>query len=438
MKLGEHFLCGKVFSEHHNEYEARFQVPEKDLPICHSPILFKNKNDSYCFAINGDRTINNSYYVGTDWLLEEEKAVYVQPKVNRYSEKQVNYLAMLFETLKHADIFEYTKDLYEIKWDKPEIKINQQQDLLTPLLILQYLQVVKSIVRRGLKKSYYKVEQNLRSRVKGKILVSQNIKQNLAKSKNLNTICSFEEFGFNGIENRILKKALVFVERYLPTHKNLDSKDFFTHTFNYITPAFEQVSAEASIRDCQHIKVNPFFKEYKLAIKLAKQILRRFGYNIQKASVGQVSTPPFWIDMSKLFELYVLGLLKDKYKSTGTIEYHDRSSSGNEIDFLINTSEFKMVIDAKYKLKYQSGQVNHEDIRQVSGYARLRHVYDKLGKTPGENAPYPLIDCLIIYPEEEPLPEGKKESIDLNEKELIKDYVSTFKYGVKLPALSEF
>ena len=344
---------------------------------------------------------------------------------------------MLFEALKHPDIFEHTKDLYEIKWDKPEIEINQEQDLLTPLLILQFLQVVKRIVRKGLKKSYYKVEQNLRNRVKGKILVSQNIKQNLAKSKNLNTICSFDEFGFNGIENRILKKALVFVQRYLPAHKNLDSNAFFTHAFNYIMPAFKQVSAEASIRDCQHIKINSFFKEYKLAIELAKQILRRFGYNVQNASVAQVSTPPFWIDMSKLFELYVLGLLKDKYKSTGTIEYHDRSSSGNEIDFLINTREFKMVIDAKYKLKYQSGQVNHEDIRQVSGYARLKHIYDKLGKTPSDNTLYPLIDCLIIYPEEEPLQKGKKENIDLHKKKLIKDYASTFKYGVKLPAVSE-
>jgi 5-methylcytosine-specific restriction enzyme subunit McrC len=443
--LAEHFLERKIYCEHYAEYNRHTPDKgkvdfdyfkkngyDKNLP---SPILFKNKEDSYCFAITQNRDIVNGYYVGIDWLDENEKAVYVQPKVNRNTDKQVDYLAMLFSALQHPEVFEHTKDLFEIKWDKPEININQQQDMLTPLLVLQYLQVVKNLVRKGLKKSYYKVEHNLRSRVKGKVLIAQNVKQNLVKSKTLNTYCAYDEFGFNGIENRILKKALVFVERYLPSFKGIGNKDVFTNTFNYIRPAFEQVLAEASLHECQYIKVNPFYKEYTQAIDLAKQILRRFGYNIQNTSTTQVTTPPFWIDMSKLFELYVLGLLKDKYGSVGVdFQFGDRA---NKLDFLLKTDDFTGVVDAKYKLKYNNGQIDHEDVRQVSGYARMHIVYEKLDMKPRPGMPHPLIDCLIIYPENKASHDKEYKLVISNDKEenKVKGYVGMYKIGVFLPAI---
>ncbi|WP_366139939.1 hypothetical protein [uncultured Psychrobacter sp.] len=37
-----------------------------------------------------------------------------------------------------------------------------------------------------------------------------------------NTCCSYEEFGFDSIENRVLKHTLSFVRRYLNTQNILD------------------------------------------------------------------------------------------------------------------------------------------------------------------------------------------------------------------------
>ena len=82
---------------------------------------------------------------------------------------------MLFSCLKHPEVAQNTEGLFEIKFENPFIEIEQKQDLLTPLLVVQFLQVVKSIVRKGLKKSYYKVERNLNARVKGKVLVAENV-----------------------------------------------------------------------------------------------------------------------------------------------------------------------------------------------------------------------------------------------------------------------
>src|SRR5690606_19625457 len=178
----------------------------------------------------------------------------------------------------------------------PKIPLDRKLDLLSPLLIIQFLTLVKEIVRKGLKRSYYKVEQNLYSKVKGKVLVSQTIKQNKVKNRNLHTYCAFDEFGIDGKENRLLKKALNFSQRYLGSFKEFSNKSFFTDTYNYIQPAFQDVSDDVDLNEVKHLKFNAFYKEYREALHFAKLILQRFGYNINAInSQAIIPTPPFWI-----------------------------------------------------------------------------------------------------------------------------------------------
>ncbi len=383
---------------------------------------FENK---LCFVENWiaeRKQIQLSYFIGTDWIIKEEKAIYVAPKINSET-RELNYLKMLFESLKHPDVSQHTNDLFAVKFDEPYIEIKQQQDLLTPLIAVQFLRIVQNIVRKGLKKSYYRVENNLKGRVKGKVMVSKTVKENIFKNKLLNTYCSYDEFGFNGFENRVLKKCLLFVQRYLPTIQNIDSVDYTSDVLNYILPAFESVSSEVNINEIKRTKPNVFYKEYEEAIKLAKLIIKRFGYNITNIQKNErILTPPFWINMAKLFEIYVLGLLKDKFGNN--VKYHF-STYGNELDFLLNTQDHKMVIDAKYKPIYLGG-LNHQDMRQVSGYARLKSVYKDLGKSENE-----MIDCLIIYPDQE----NGLDNLTEFAFEEIPQYVNIYKIGVKLPVV---
>lgn len=192
-------------------------------------------------------------------------------------------------------------------------------------------------------------------------------------------------------------------------------------------PAFETVSSEIEINEIKHTKFNSFYKEYAEATRLAKIILKRFGYNINNApQIKTIKTPPFWIDMAKLFELYVLGLLKNEFGNEVT--YHLKIGRGNELDYLLNNEHYKMVVDAKYKTIYKTS-LNTKDMRQVSGYARLKKVYDLLSIQTDK-----IIPCLIIYPDNE----GIKtfENVKLTESE-IKKYVYFYKLGVKLPEISD-
>jgi 5-methylcytosine-specific restriction enzyme subunit McrC len=397
----------------------------------------KPRGDVSCFSIlkKGDNFfLNTSYCIGVDWL-DETNAIYIEPKLNTKQKKEtaaiveINYLQMLFSALPYIDSQNNLDELFEIKWIKPEIEIHQTKDLITPLLIIRFLNLVKIIVRKGLKKSYYKVEDNLNGKVKGKVLVGKTIKQNTLKNRLLYTYCQHDEFGENGLENRLLKKTLVFVKRYLSRAKTQKEMHFTLDIFNFISPAFENVSEDIGLHDLKHTKPNAFYKEYTEATRLAKLILKRFGYNITNVEKEKILTPPFWIDMSKLFEYYVLGLLKKQYPKQGEVHFQFNCHKAHEIDYLLNADDLKLVIDAKYKPKYKfKNGIDKEDFRQISGYARLKKVYDKLKKGYNEN-----IDCLVIYPDMEI---QNNNLVDLTaEKHKIDKYVGFYKLGVYLPTI---
>lgn len=423
-----------------------------------SPKAFNKKNDRYCFTVKESIDyfhVKADYFIGVDWLEENHSAITIAPKLNtrlvdiiagEKDDKEtelddefkslpetgrdvfVDYFAVLNDCLTIDYLYEEIDNLAQINWTAKEIPIRQEQDWISPLLIVKFLKVVRSIARKGLKKGYYKTVQNINSKVKGKILIGQNIKENVVKNRFTNTVCLYEEFGVNTLDNRLLKKAFEFTISYLDFNKKLfgGNNTNFTEIINFCRPVFESVSNEIEVYQIKQFKANPFFKEYNEGIQLAKLILKRYAYNISNTSKEIVTTPPYWIDMPKLFELYTYKFLKGRFPQENSLEYHVRTY-GNELDYLINSNNTKMVVDAKYKPLYIYGK-NHQDMRQVSGYARLDKVYTNL-KIEGND----LIDCLIIYPDIE---NGYNE-IELNTIDLklqpIKGYRNIFKVGIKLP-----
>lgn len=437
--LSNKFLSGKAFFEHHQWYFPNDILSAEEMAFYKGEIYFKGneRNDFCCFKIDALNKPQTSYFIGVDWLSErKEKVIYVQPKLNRGHE-QLDYIKMLFALISHPETFNYIDDIYEIKWDEEYIEIENKQDHLTPLLVVQFLQILRQIVQKGLKRTYYKVERNLYGKVKGKVMVASTIKHNILKNKQLNTYCSFDEFGINGLENRLLKKALVFVQRYLNTYK-IDTQAGLTNLFNYINPAFGDVCDDVSLHEVKYSKDNVFYKDYKKGIKLAKLILKRFGYNITNTQQQQlIKTPPFWIDMSKLFELYVLGILKDKFPGEIFYQYgsNKHETYYGQPDFLLKNESEQIIVDAKYKRHYNADIIDFneyliKDIRQLSGYGRDNRIMKFLkDKNPC------IIDCLIIYPDNEYLKEDGKPIISFEEKKDISQFSRFFKLAVKLPVI---
>ena len=404
-------------------------------------ILKKDRqgNPVYPFDIKrtneGEVCLQAGYYIGALWLVKHHKFVYIEPKMNKkqiaegspIQEEEwaeIDYLKMLLSITGFDP--KDTRDLIKIYWDEPPITIEQQKDTLTPFLMVQFLLLLKRIVRKGLKKSYYTVEENLNSRIKGKIQLGKHLKQNVFKNKLTSHVCRYQEFGMDSLENRFLKKVLQFIISFKNTHANYfaGNDKSICELISYCSPHFELISEEINIENLKKLTTNTFFKEYEEAIRIGKHILKRFSYNITETTQQKVTIPPFWIDMPKLFELYVYKKLQEQFGGREEVLYHFIADY-TELDFLLNTPEYKMVIDAKYKPVYEDSRVI-DDIRQVSGYARLEAVYNEFKIE--ENK---LIDCLIIYP-------SLEENKELNFKKLdtIKNYAKIYKQSISIPLIT--
>lgn len=407
----------------------RFAALLKNKPYCKS--IQRGEKKTNCYEIiykageSNPYRFETSYFVGIDWIVENELPIYVKPKLDDDT-SEVNYVKMLFNVLKEPENYHHLDQLCEINFEKPSIAIEQKQDLLTPLLLIQYINILKKIVQKGLKKSYYSVTRNLNAKIKGRILINETIKKNHFNNKMLFNYCQYTEFGINSIENKILKKALVFSIAAMQNIRGVDISAL-SGLVNYIQPAFINVDNEVNVEELKSTKSNKLYKEYDQALKFAKHILKRYGYNISSANSTVIYTPPFWIDMSKLFELYVFSKLKERFRNHKEVTYH-KTFNYLEPDFIINTKDglTKMVVDAKYKPQYHNGKINTEDIRQISGYARLKKVYNFLNIEEEK-----IIDCLVIYSNQNAnRKDFRGENFTLEEE---KEYNRFFKIGIELP-----
>lgn len=469
-RLSEHqsLILNKKQEESDNVLDSNY-LDTKEFEAF-SILKSKPFNDSsFRYIAKGNQdfcTIKADYCVGLDWLGESKRTIYVEPKLNaklstyykdcldleesesdvlpknfEFEEAtevlvEVDYLRMLLEVMSNVKTVRYTQNLIQVDWEAKEISIEQKDDQLTPFLVVQFLQLLKTIVKKGLKKSYYKVEENLNNKIKGKILVGQNIKKNVFKNRMTSTFCEYQIFGEDYSENRFLKKVLQFVSSYVENNKEIFNNNFtaIINIQNYCRPAFQNIGNELNERELKHLKTNAFFKEYKEAIKIGQSILKKFSYNITKTTLQKVDSPPFWIDMPSLFELYFYNKLLIANPSEEKHIHFQFSTYGNSLDFLISKSNFEMVIDTKYKMHYNKGQI-HDDIRQVSGYARLKKVRKKLKLTVEDDS---NIECLIIYPLLENTTsidfDFSLENIKANYSE-IKAYHKVYKLGIKLPII---
>ena len=365
-------------------------------------VCFRENDEKVCFALTGEgetRHLQTGYYIGADWLRSGELAVQVQPKQNDPA-LSINHMGMLFACLKHPEVSSFVGDLYQIDFNAPFIALPRKDDLLTPLLVAHFAHLLQLVVRQGLKKGYNPVARELRGKVKGKIDVAQTLRQGQFRQRPLVTACYYEEFSTDIPENRLLKQALRFARRYLNNYPSY-ARDL-EPLLGYCEPAFINVRDTEATHQTVAPAYNPLYRAYNDALRIGWLLLKRFGYSLVHVDTGQETTvkvPPHWIDMAKLFELYVLGLLYERFGNHRVLYGLEQARGHYGLPDFLLTGQEPWIIDAKYKPTYQSGWYEIDDIRQISGYARDKQVLTRLGiKSPTEQEST-VVRCLIIYPD---------------------------------------
>lgn len=364
-----------------------------------------------------------SYFIGAAWLVSDELAVVVTPKVPDIDFVQMFLAALEIDTQKESNYF---AQCYGIQFDEPQIETHEELNQLTPLLVLHFISLLERLVKHGLKKDYLLHEENLKAKVKGRILFGKHLKTNVFQQRSDRMYCQYQEYTDDIPENRLLKKALLFSERILDRCDSLKRQSQYPEIqlrLNRLKASFSHISDEIEPYQVQKLSSNKLFKGYKEAIRVAKMILRRFDYSIREASSEQHSTPPFWIDMTRLYEMWVLCRLQKN--AVNPIMFQEVGFYGRQVaDFVIR--EESLILDAKYKSKYVEDWVDIDDIRELSGNARDDRLLPNLQE---DYSPR----CIILYPGN--TDELKPESDVLFEQQgrKILHYRNFYKISVPLP-----
>lgn len=378
-------------------------------------------------------TLQASYYVGAEWLSEEQnRALVVTPKL-----ANIDFMRMYMAVLQSDEAVGEFSKFYGIDFDKKAIKTSAMPNMLTPLLMIHFLGILRRLEQHGLKKDYVIREENLQSKVRGKIRIVDNIRANMMPKREDRMYCQFQEYTVDNQENRLLKKALVFSERYFKEYHLYDQFDSLRMLTHQLFSAFTEVSDDIQVYEVKQVKANKMYRDYDEALKVAKMILRRFHFSISNVGENNETTPVFWIDMSRLYECYVYTQMVEVYGDA--IKYQVKGYHKSQVDFL--KPDERLVIDTKYKDSYcKSNGDKLEDMRQLSGYARDERILKALGIVDDDRT---LVSCLVIYPlwnDTESSDENSIRSIYgcfslLDHAETIPHYRGFYRLGVPLPKL---
>lgn len=385
---------------------------------------FFEENDPKYLGIHqefedGEFKLKSHYFIGYRWLNEKDETyIHISPKVHQ--NKQADYLKILLECFKDPIVSKKINNSYKIFFHEKWIEIDGEEDEVTPLLILHFLKVIKNITQKGLKKGYIKVTENLSSKIKGKILINQTIKNNHIKNRLDKTVCNHQIFTVNCLENQILKTALMQCSRNLKAVNNSDIGKLLKQNIN----AFELVDiCEVFDSDFSKIKHSPFYKEYHEAINLARMIFKRFGFTLNSSNRQyHHKIPPFYIDMPELFERYIEVQLRKKYSDIIDGNRDIKFEWNMRPDFLLPSQ--KMILDAKYKYwyeKYESDRFK-DDYQQLSLYGRSNAIRSRIGLSVVEEA-----KLMFIYPKADGVSDISLNIIGES------NFNNVFKVGVKIP-----
>ena len=389
---GSHYL---ILKDGENSEKCRFKLKE---PLLENIPDEEKESDWSKFARflglhvefeNLRPVLKAHWFVGITRLLVEngEIIVQVKPKMDN-----LNSIGMLMEVLSHPQVSPHIKsgETYEILTNERPIELEEVPDDYLLFLLIHYLKILNDLLKRGLQKGYRRATENLRGRVRGRLLVGKTIRENWSRGKKHYTHCSYQIYTPDTLENRILKAAFLKARGYIHSQKLANGT-----LGRWIGRANAEMEMVSSVRiypgDFSLTTVQRIRPDYRIALSLAKIILRTLGYDptVETAKERIRHIYPYWIDMNELFERYVevklrrgeIGVLKDYrvYPGYGYgegIPIKDKSIGKLRPDFVLVKKEedenIKIAIgDAKYKEDYKNGWVK-EDLQQVALYGRIK------------------------------------------------------------------
>lgn len=256
---------------------------------------------------------------------------------------------------------------------------------LYEIFINMYLQQVRMLVKHGLKSGYIRQEDNLNF-YKGKLLVSQNIKTNLAHGERF--YVAYDEFSPNRAENRLVKSTLLKLQKLTESAEN--SKEI-----RQLLTSFEMVDVSLNYeKDFASIVIDRNTKDYEMLMQWSKVFL--FNKSFTTFS-GNTNSRALLFPMESVYESYVAKKMKKVFASDGwQVSSQDkgkylftqpRRQFALRPDIVMENGDRVIILDTKWKSLIDNERANY-GISQSDMYQM--YAYSKKYKTPEIWLLYPV------------------------------------------------
>ncbi|MED4225615.1 McrC family protein [Neobacillus cucumis] len=242
---------------------------------------------------------------------------------------------------------------------------------LYELFINLYIQDVRGLVKKGIKSSYYLVENNS-DFYKGKLIFSQHIKTNIVHKNRF--FVGFDEFGVNRVENRLIKATLIKLIKISTSAENKKE-------ISKLLLSFELVDASKNYeKDFSKVLIDRNTKDYETLMRWSKVFLLDKSFTTFS---GNTSARALLFPMEKVFEAYVGRSLKKVILDTGwNISLQDQRYYLFERQFALkpdivmekNDNSRRIILDTKWKVLESNPKSNYgisqADMYQMYAYAK--------------------------------------------------------------------
>ena len=267
---------------------------------------------------------------------------------------------------------------------------------LLEIFITAYLTQVEYLLKRELRGDYQQVRESLHY-VKGKVLVSETMRQNLQVKAEV--VCEYDVFTTDISPNRLIKSTL---RKLLTITSSFQNKKEIHRFLAIFASVSDSSDFERDLAYCDSNRAH--LGNYGQLIIWSELYLQNQGLtNFKGSTVNQAILFP----MEKVFEQYV-GRLLVKYADVAKVELQHRkhhllsqnkSNLANDFsvkkfrlnpDFVLNDGEY--ILDTKWKmlnLNSRQNDISESDVYQMHAYGRTFQSLSEAAETPRTCLIYP-------------------------------------------------
>lgn len=239
-----------------------------------------------------------------------------------------------------------------------ETQLKKRYQSILDVYFELYLIEVERLVKKGLIKKYRKNQSN-QNALKGKLLFSQNIQQNIVHKEHF--YCEHQVYDKNHLLHQILLKGLLV----LKTFANDSLKDKMNRLL-YEFQDFENINIQKKHFD--KIIINRKNYDYQKAVDIAKIIILNYSPSL---NYGNDNLLTLLFDMDALWEEYIFRILQ-KHKTDEievSFQNSDKFWENKRIrpDIVLKTEYETFVIDTKWKI-IEANNPSDDDLKQMFVY----------------------------------------------------------------------